>query len=147
MPSVPDDFREFLKLLNSHGVEYLVVGGYAVGFHGYPRATVDMDIWVSTTPENAGRLVAAIREFGFADSGLAADTFTKPDRVVRMGVPPLRLEIITSASGVDFDTCFAARVRARIDDVDVNVISLDHLKTNKRAAGRHRDLNDLENLP
>ncbi len=147
IPSLPPDFRDFLKLLNSHGVEYLLVGGYAVGYYGYPRATADMDIWIARTPQNAEKLVAVLREFGFNPPELTPDLFLKENRVIRMGVPPFRIEIVTSASGVTFEECYAARTLAVIDDVPVNIISLLHLKENKRATGRHKDLDDLEHLP
>jgi len=145
--NLPPDFREFLKLLNDHEVEYLLVGGYAVAYHGYPRATTDMNIWVGIHPLNAQRLVNAIRAFGFDMPELSPEVFLKEQQVIRMGVPPVRIEIVTSASGVDFEACYAARVVDELDGVTVNVIDLEHLKINKKAAGRHRDLDDLENLP
>jgi hypothetical protein len=132
-------------LLNSTGVEYLLVGGYAVGIHGYIRATNDLDIWVNSTPENARRVQTALRDFGFAAA--EADLFVTPGNVVRMGVPPLRLEILTSASGVAFDSCYAEREVVNIDGLMVPVISLARLRQNKAAAGRAKDLADLENLP
>jgi hypothetical protein len=147
IPTLPSDFKEFLKLLNSHGVEYLIVGGYAVGYYGYPRATVDLDIWVARTPQNAQKLVAAIKEFGFDVPELSPELFLKENQVIRMGAPPFRIEIVTSASGVTFEECYAARTQAVLDDVQANIISLDHLKANKRAAGRYKDLDDLEHLP
>lgn len=134
-------------MLNSHGVEYLLVGGYAVGYHGYPRATADMDIWVARTPQNAAKLVTVLKEFGFNVPELSPQLFLKENQVIRMGVPPFRIEIVTSASGVTFEECYAARVQAVIDDVEVNIISLEHLKANKKAAGRYKDLDDLEHLP
>lgn len=147
MPSVPDDFKEFLRSLNSQGVRYLVVGGYAVGYHGYPRATIDLDVWIATDHENARRTIAALEEFGFEREELREELFTERNRVVRMGVPPLRLEIITTVSGVEFDACYARRIVASIGDVEASLICLPDLKQNKKAAGRHKDLNDLENLP
>ena len=145
--NLPPDFREFLKLLNVHQVEYLLIGGYAVAYHGYPRATADMDIWVAIHPQNAEKVVAALKEFGFDLPGLSPALFLKEGQIIRMGVPPVRIEIATTISGVDFAECYAARVVDLLDEVEVNVISLAHLKTNKRAAGRYKDLNDLENLP
>lgn len=144
---LPQDFKEFLRLLSSHGVEYLLIGGYAVGYHGFPRATGDLDIWVSTELPNAERLVAALREFGFGVRELSADLFIKPGHVVRMGVPPLRIEILTTITGLGFSECYVDRTRDVLDEVEVSVISLPHLKRNKRALGRAKDLNDLENLP
>lgn len=144
---LPSDFKEFLKSLNDHGVDYLLVGGYAVGYYGYPRATGDMDIWIAMHPDNAEKVVTALREFGFDVPELSADIFLETDKIVRMGVPPMRIEVLTSISGVDFDECFAERITDTISGVEVNVISLHHLKENKRASGRHKDLNDLEHLP
>jgi predicted nucleotidyltransferase len=141
------DFREFLKLLNDHEVAYLLVGGYAVAYHGYPRAATDMNIWVAIHPHNAQRLVDAIRAFGFDMPELSPDVFLKENQAIRMGVPPIRIEIVTSASGVNFEQCYAARVVDELDGVPVNVINLEHLKINKKATGRHRDLDDLDNLP
>jgi len=144
---LPRDFKDFLSLLNAHEVKYLLIGGYAVAFHGYPRATADMDIWVSRTDENARKLVSVLEEFGFGDIASARQAFTQADRVIRMGVPPLRIELITSISGVEFDACYAERIENVIDDVRVNILSLADLKRNKKAAGRPRDLADLEELP
>jgi phage replication-related protein YjqB (UPF0714/DUF867 family) len=143
---LPSDFREFLQLLNAHQVEYLLVGGYAVGYHGYPRATVDMDIWIGRGPATAAKVVRVLREFGFDVPNLSADLFLKEDQIVRMGQPPIRLEIFTSIPGVRFEECFAARVVGEIDGIMVNLINLQDLKANKRASGRSKDLADLENL-
>lgn len=144
---LPPDFKEFLKLLNSQKVEYLLVGGYAVGYHGYPRATVDMDIWVARHILNAEKLVIVVKEFGFNIPELSGELFLKENQVIRMGFPPLRIEIMTSISGVNFDECYAERVTELIEGVAVNLISLKYLKINKKAIGRHKDLDDLENLP
>jgi len=144
---LPPDFKEFLRLLNAHKVEYLLIGGYAVGYHGYPRATHDMDIWIPIHPNNAKRVVAALRDFGFDMSELSPDLFLQDRRIVRMGVPPLRIEITTAISGVRFKECYAKRVTAIMDGVKVKLINLRHLKINKKASGRHKDLDDLEHLP
>lgn len=134
-------------MCNEHRVEYLLVGGYAVGFHGYPRATVDMDIWVRRQPENAARIVDALREFGFGVSNLTPDLFLQEDQIVRMGVPPVQLEIFTYIPGVEFEACFKNRVAAEIDGLPVFLISREDLRINKKASGRHKDLDDLEHLP
>jgi hypothetical protein len=134
-------------LLNSNEVEYLLVGGYAVGYYGYPRATADLDIWVALSPRNAEKLVTVLQTFGFDVPELSAELFLQKERIIRMGVPPLRVEIMTTISGVDFEACYTERVVDKIDEVEVNLISLHHLKTNKAAAGRHKDLDDLEHLP
>lgn len=144
---LPSDFSEFLRLLNEHDVEYLLIGGYAVGYYGYVRATADMDIWIGLSEENAERMVDVLQEFGFGVRELETGLFMREDRIVRMGVPPMRIEIMTSISGVNFGDCFADRVVAEWDDLRVNVISLEKLKENKRASARLQDLSDLEHLP
>ena len=144
---LPPDFKEFLRLLNSHQVEYLLIGGHAVGYHGYPRATADMDIWIALHPENAEKVVAVLKTFGFDLPELSVELFLKESQVVRMGVPPVRIELMTTISGVGFGECYVERVIDVLDGVEVNLISLEHLKVNKQASGRHKDLNDLENLP
>ncbi|MFG0285976.1 MAG: nucleotidyltransferase [Phycisphaerales bacterium JB039] len=143
---LPHDFKEFLRLLSSEKIEYLVVGGYAVSYHGYPRPTGDLDIWIAIAPENAEKLVGALAKFGFGGAGATTEMFLTPGRVVRMGVPPVRIEILSSISGVEFSTCFARRINATIDGVSVNVIAREDLLANKRSAGRAKDLNDLQHL-
>jgi hypothetical protein len=144
---LPEDFKEFLLLLNSLKVKYLVIGGYAVGYYGYPRATGDLDIWVKRDKENAEKIVEALSNFGFASESILDDLFLKENQVIRMGMPPLRIEILTSISGVTFDGCYAKRVKAEIDGIELSLIGLEDLKINKKASGRMKDLNDLENLP
>ena len=146
MIQLPSDFKEFLKLLNSHRVEYLLVGGYAVGYHGYPRATGDMDLWVAIRQDNAEKLVAVLREFGFSSPQLSSDLFLQENQIIRMGVPPMRIELLTTISGVGFDSCHSERVVDVIDNVEVHIINLKHLKQNKQASGRHKDLDDLQHL-
>ncbi len=143
---LPSDFSEFLKLLNKHDVRYLVVGGHAVGYHGHVRGTANMDVWIDRAGQNPERVVAVLAEFGFSGPKVAADVFRETARVIRMGQPPLRIELLTSASGVDFAECFAEREVAEWDEVSLNIISLPMLKSNKRAAGRLKDLDDLDHL-
>jgi hypothetical protein len=147
MTHLPSDFKEFLQLLNIHNVRYLLIGGYAVGYHGYPRATIDMDVWIAIHPDNAQRIVTALKAFGFDLPEVEETIFLQKDKVIRMGVPPMRLELLTSISGVEFEVCFNERIEDTIDGVPVNVISLERLKQNKKASGRYKDLNDLEHLP
>ncbi len=144
--SLPSDFKEFLKLLNAKKVKYLLIDGYAVGYHGYPRATNDLDIFVAAEPENAEKLVAVLRKFRFNAPNLSPDLFLQ-DKIVRMGIAPVRIELMTQVSGASFAECYAERVVAVIDRVRVNLISLAKLKQNKKASGRHKDLDDLEHLP
>lgn len=143
---LPSDFREFLNLLRLRGVRYLLIGGYAVGYHGYPRATGDMDIWVAVSPENADRAIETVREFGFSTPDLVPDLFLREQSVVRMGIPPARIEILTTISGVSFEECYERRVDATLDGVEVPIISLPDLRVNKQASGRYKDLMDLEHL-
>ena len=144
---LPADFKEFLRLLNSKGARYLLVGGYAVALHGYLRSTGDMDIWVGTAAQNAAKVAEAVREFGFAAPELTARLFEEQNQVIRMGVPPLRLEILTTLSGVDFEDCYQGRMTIDAEGIPIPLLSLEHLKANKRAAGRLKDLADLEQLP
>lgn len=141
------DFKEFLKLLNAKNVEYLLIGGFAVNLHGYSRLTQDIDVWVAIHPENARRIVEALREFGFDVPKLAEQLFLTPDRITRMGTAPVRIEVSTTISGVKFDECRQRAWVAQIDGIPVPVISLADLRINKRAAGRGKDLVDLEHLP
>lgn len=140
---LPPDFKEFFQLLDSKEVDYLVIGGYAVAYHGYPRATGDIDVWIAVNPQNAKKAIEAIREFGFNDPNLTENIFLKEEQVIRMGVPPLRIEVLTSIS----KSCYAKRVVETIDGVEISFISLEHLKQNKKASGRYKGMNDLENLP
>ena len=146
MAKLPQDFREFLKLLEDEGVEYLLIGGYAVGCHGYPRATADLDLWVEVSQENAARTVKAVRRFGMDVPGLSVEVFLERNKVIRMGVPPVRIEMHTGISGVTFSDCYGRRQRVDFGGLEVNLIGLDDLKTNKRASGRRRDLEDLDHL-
>jgi hypothetical protein len=147
MIHLPPDFKEFLRLLNAREVEYLLIGGYAVGYHGYPRATADMDIWVAMHAANADRIVAVLKEFGFELPELSPELFLKEWQIIRLGTPPVRIEIATTISGVNFSDCYARRVVDVLDGAQVNLISLNDLKANKKASGRHQDLADLEKLP
>ncbi len=144
---LPLDFKEFLKLLNDKGVRYLLIGGYVVAYHGYPRATSNIDVWIAVNPDNAQRIVWTLREFGFNLPELTEDLFLQKNKIIRMGNPPIRIEISTGISGVDFDKCYAERVTDTLDGVEVPIISLENLRQNKKAAGRLKDLDDLENLP
>jgi hypothetical protein len=142
-----NDYKEFLRLLRAHGVEYLLIGGWAVGYYGYPRATYDLDIWIAISPANADRVVKALTDFGFDVPELSTDLFLQPDKIVRMGVEPKRIEVMTSISGVEFDECYRQRLETTMNDVPVSLINLRDLKINKKATGRLKDLADLEQLP
>jgi predicted nucleotidyltransferase len=140
------DFKELLVLLNSHNVEYIVVGGYALAFHGAPRFTGDLDIFVKPDSENATRVIAALSDFGFGSVGLSEDDFTKPNQVVQLGMPPVRIDLITSITAVAWDDALRESVAAVLDEVPVRFISKEHFVVNKRAIGRKKDLADLEAL-
>jgi len=146
MIRLPQDFKELLQLLNSKKIEYLVVGGYAVALYGYPRATGDMDIWVAISKINAHKIVEALKEFGFNVAELKEELFLEKEKNIRMGIPPLRIEILTSIDGVEFTECYSNKEIVIIDDIEINFISLEDLKKNKKASGRYQDLADLENL-
>ena len=145
MQQLPEDFKDLLCLLNEHNVEYLIVGGWALGVHGYVRATGDMDIWISQSDANIQKLLTALSAFGVPD-GIDSEFFKENGNAFRMGNPPLRIEIITEASGIRFDASYAKRVIIQADGVDLSFINYEDLVTNKRASGRLRDLADLEAL-
>ena len=140
------DFKEFIQSLNDNQVRYLVVGGYAVAFHGHPRYTKDIDIWVEMTQENAEKVIRSLDQFGFGSLGLQDKDFLIPDQIIQLGYPPSRIDLLNTLSGVDFPACYASRVQIDIEGVKVNFIDLENLKKNKQASGRHQDLADIESL-
>ena len=141
------DFREIIDLLNSNEVEYLLVGGYAVNHYGFVRYTADMDIWVGSSPSNAEKVSATLQTFGFSAESVPAENFQDEKTIFQMGVPPVRIDLLTTVSGLEFGDCFAKRELATSAGTKINVISLADLQTNKRASGRPKDLGDLDNLP
>ncbi len=143
---VQPDFRELLGLFNAHSVEYMIVGGYALAFHGAPRFTGDLDVFVRPTAQNAHRILAALNDFGFGSLNLGAEDFSTQDRVVQLGVPPVRVDLITSVSGVSWEACWAGRQPGAYGDVPVAFIGREQFIANKRAVGRTKDLADLEAL-
>jgi hypothetical protein len=140
------DFYAFVALLKKHDAEYLIVGGYAVGVHGYPRYTGDLDIWLNPTPANAERVLKVIAEFGFASFGLTVQDLTKEGNVIQFGQPPLRIDLLTAIDGVTFNSCYAYRKEVTFDGLTMYFIGYRDLVTNKKATGRHRDLDDVENM-
>jgi hypothetical protein len=146
MMEVQRDFKELLVLLNEHKVEYVIVGGYALAFHGVPRYTGDMDILVKADKANAERILAALDGFGFGGLSLRACDFEKPEVVVQLGVAPVRVDIITSLSGVDWEQAYSGRVQGRYGEVPVSYIGREQFIANKKATGRKRDAADLEAL-
>ncbi len=144
---LPLDFKEFLKLLKEHDVRYLLIGGYAVNYHGYIRTTGDMDIWIAIHPANAQKMVTVLKAFGFEnDPDIKPELFLQEKKIIRMGVPPIRLEISTSISGVEFEECYRTRIVDDLDGIEVDLIDLENLKKNKKASGRPKDLVDLGKL-
>lgn len=143
---IQQDFKELLELFNKHNVEYVVVGGYALAFHGAPRYTGDMDILVNPDVINAGRIIAALEDFGFGSVGLTATDFESPDQIIQLGVPPVRVDIITSITGVSLKDAFSTRAKGKYGDTPVYFIGREQFLLNKRALGRKKDLADLEAL-
>ncbi|NER06795.1 MAG: hypothetical protein F6K17_31565 [Okeania sp. SIO3C4] len=141
-----NDFREFIELLNSNSVKYLVVGGYAVTVHGYPRYTSDIDFWLWIDQSNAEKIIKTLNEFGFGSLGIELKDFLSPEKVIQLGYPPSRIDLLTSVSGLDFEDCYPKRAKIELDGLAVDFIDIESLKKNKIASGRHKDLNDLENL-
>ena len=141
------DYKEFLELLNGNKVDYLVVGGYSVAFHGYPRYTGDIDIWINPTKENTIKIIATLDSFGFGSLGLSQENFLKNDQVIQLGQEPLRIDIMTAINGVpSFDEAFKKRKVIHIANLMIPYIGLDDLLTNKKNTGRARDKDDIENL-
>ncbi|MBS3732722.1 MAG: hypothetical protein KGY42_07415 [Desulfobacterales bacterium] len=140
------DFKEFIELLNRNEVRYLVVGGYAVAVHGYPRYTKDLDVWIQLSQENAEKIVKALVAFGFGSLGLQAEDFMDEGMVIQLGYPPNRIDLLTSLKGLNFEDCYQSSVKVRIEDLNVSFIDLPHLIENKQATGRLQDLADIENL-
>ena len=140
------DFRDLLALLNEHKVEYLIVGGYALAFHGAPRFTGDIDILVRPCQENARRVLQALSAFGFQFSNLTVDDFQIPNQVVQLGVPPVRVDLITSLTGVSWEEADSSKDAGHFGDLPVYYIGREQFIANKRATGRKKDLSDIEAL-
>ena len=146
MHPLPRDFSDFLKLLNGHNVRYLIVGGYALAYHGYVRATGDLDIFVEKSADNAAKLVQVLREFGFDVPELRAELFTQDKSLVRLGREPVKLELMNDISGVTFAECFAHRTEAEVEGLKLPFIEREELIRNKLATGRGKDKADVEEL-
>ncbi len=145
MRHLPDDFRDFLSILNEKQVRYLIVGGWALGVHGYVRATGDMDIWIGTEDENVDGLIESLVEFG-VPSGISKDFFKEKGNAFRMGTPPMRIEVITEATGIDFSNSYENRIQIEADGIAIPFLAYEDLVKNKRSSGRLKDLADLEGL-
>lgn len=145
--SLDPNFKDFIALLNSEKVEYLLLGGYAVNFYGHHRFTGDIDFWIATDRSNAERVARALEGFGFSKGAINVDSLMVPNQVIMMGVVPVRIDLLTGPSGVEFADCYARRLTVEIDGTAVSIISLADLRTNKLASGRDKDLSDLKHLP
>jgi hypothetical protein len=143
---VQQDFRELFELFNRHHVEYMVIGGYALAFHGAPRYTGDMDIYVKPDTQNSERIMRALKDFGFGDTDLSVEDFIYPEKVIQLGVPPVRIDIITSITGVAQDEAFAEKLKGTYGNTEIYYIGREQFIANKKATGRKRDIADLESL-
>ena len=140
------DFKEFIELLNKNKVRYLVVGGYALAFHGHPRYTKDIDILMDSSLENSDRLLAVLDQFGFSSLGLKTEDFTEPGQIIQLGYPPNRIDLLTGIVGLNFDELYGRRETVEIEGMNVDFIDREGLKASKRIAGRLQDLADIDNL-
>ncbi len=143
---IQKDFRDLLALFNAHGVDFIIVGAHALAYHGAPRYTGDMDVFVRPESENARRILSALEEFGFSSAGLEIEDFVTPDRVVQLGVAPVRVDIVTSITGVSWEEAALGRAPGTYGDVEVGYLGRREFIVNKRAIGRKKDLADIEAL-
>lgn len=143
---ITTDFKEFFELLNEEKVEYLLIGGYAVAYHGYPRYTADIDIWINPTNDNLESLIRVLRRFGFKSQPFTIETFLGKEKIFQFGVPPTRIDLITFLPGVEFAECYPTAESINSGGVKIVVIDRDNLIKNKLACGRPKDLIDLEQL-
>ena len=146
LKDLPQDFSEFVELLNENSVRYLIVGGYAVGFHGHARYTKDLDVWIEPTEQNATRLLQALDQFGFGQLNLKVDDFVTPEQIIQLGHEPIRIDLLTSVKGAEFSEAIKSAVDAEVDGVNYVVIGLEQLIAAKKAAGRPQDLGDVDLL-
>jgi predicted nucleotidyltransferase len=141
------DFKDFLRLCLRNEVRFLIIGGYAVIHHSRPRYTGDLDVWIDSSLENAQRVVSVLIDFGFPPAAVGTEMITEGNKIIRMGFEPMRLELFTSIPGIEFSPCYERRVLVKIGRMQVPFIGLEDLKINKRASGRPKDLQDMEELP
>jgi len=143
---VQRDFKQLLELFNNHDVAYAIVGAYALAFHGYPRYTGDLDILIKPDSDNAKKIIAALKEFGFGSLNLSVEDFSTKGKVVQLGVPPIRIDILTSLTGVTWKQVFPHRDKGTFGDIDTYFIGKKEFIANKKALGRHKDLADIESI-
>jgi len=146
MEILDKDFVEFIECCDARDVKFLIVGGYALAAHGHPRATKDLDVWILISQENAERLIQALSDFGMDSVGLETSDFLEPGMVIQLGYPPVRIDLLTSASGVEFEDCWSRRMLVNVGSVEAGFISLDDLIANKQASGRSQDAVDVKTL-
>lgn len=144
--TLAQDFEDFVKLLNKHHVDYMVVGGYALAFHGKPRHTGDLDIWINRSETNAVKLVSAIKEFGLASLGLTKSDFMQEGYVTQIGYPPLRIDILNTIDGVKFEDAYPNKLIIDVDGIEIKYIGLREFIVNKTASGRSQDIADLKEI-
>lgn len=140
------DFIDFIELLNRHDVDYMIVGAHALAYHGRPRHTGDLDIWIKPSAENASKMIKVLNDFGFGSLGLTEQDFLKENYVTQLGYPPLRIDILNAISGVEFDEAFINRVDGEVDNLKVNFINVTEFIKNKEASGRKKDLGDIASI-
>lgn len=144
MTTLPKDFKEFIGLLNKNN-GYIIIGGYAVVYHGYVRSTNDIDIWIDIRKDNIKKVIKALDEFGFSSLNISEADFS-PNQIIQLGYPPNRIDLITTPAGIDFETCYESREQVVIDNITIKFIDLENLIKAKKASGRTRDLADVEEL-
>ena len=140
------DFKEFIELLNAHNVQYLIVGGYALAFHGHPRYTKDIDVWIAANTENAERMLKVLTDFGFSSLALSLQDFLEEDNIIQLGFPPNRIDILTSVDGIEFENSTPQSSVIEVDGVNIHLIGIHNLIENKTDSGRLQDLADVEKL-
>ncbi|MDF1591911.1 MAG: hypothetical protein P1P89_10385 [Desulfobacterales bacterium] len=145
MTTLPKDFKEFIELLNKNTVRYIIIGGYAVVYHGYVRSTNDIDIWIDIHSDNIKKVLKTLDEFGFSSLNIKKDDFSA-NQVIQLGFPPNRIDLITTPAGIDFESCYESREQVIIDKITLNIIDLESLIKSKQASGRTRDLAGVEEL-
>ncbi|MEO6695603.1 MAG: nucleotidyltransferase [Ignavibacteria bacterium] len=146
MEKLHPDYKEFIQLLNENKVDYLIVGAFAMAFHGHPRNTGDIDVWINNKEQNAIKIYKTIIDFGFPSDELTVKDFTSKDLIFQMGYPPVRIDVLTSIEALNFEECFLKKEIKNFDDLAISFLSLEDLKINKKAVGRKKDLADLEVL-
>lgn len=145
MTTLPKDFKEFIELLNKNNVRYIIIGGYAVVYHGYVRSTNDIDIWIDIRKDNIKKVIKALDAFGFSSLNITEADFS-PNQIIQLGCPPNRIDLITTPAGIDFETCYESGEQVIIDNITIKFIDLENLIKAKKASGRTRDLADVEEL-